>query len=159
MIVSFHFLLQYFPTFYLIVSCIRSQQSVSIVITAHFFFFKVECSDCSVSFNSYREAVTRKNMVELCGTIGNRKDGVYLQVHGQVSGEPKRCRSTMLDPKGRAFCCVSGSLYGELCRRIWTLNKAEAKKQQFQSLSVSFGDLWELYIYRYIASRHRQQPR
>ena len=32
------------------------------------------------------------------------------QLHGQVSWEPKRCRSTMLDRKGRAFRCVSGSL-------------------------------------------------
>ena len=43
--------------------------------------------------------------------IGNRKDAVYLQLHSQVSRQPKRCRSAMLDPKSRAFCCISGSLY------------------------------------------------
>ena len=42
--------------------------------------------------------------------IGNRKDSVCLQLHGQVSRQPKRCRSAMLDPKGRTFLCVSGSL-------------------------------------------------
>ena len=51
--------------------------------------------------------------------IGNRKEGVCLELHGQVFGQPKRCRSAMLDPKGRAFCCVSGSLYIE--------NKEEVK--------------------------------
>ena len=39
--------------------------------------------------------------------VGNRKDGICLQFYGQVS---KRYRSAMLDPKGRAFRCVSGSL-------------------------------------------------
>ena len=43
-------------------------------------------------------------------TIGNLKDVVCLQLDGQVSGQPKRCHSAMLDPKGRAFCFVSGSL-------------------------------------------------
>ena len=42
--------------------------------------------------------------------IGNRKDGVCLQLHGQVSKQPKHCRSAMLDPKCWAFRCVSGSL-------------------------------------------------
>ena len=42
--------------------------------------------------------------------IGDCKEGFCLQLHGQVSGQPKRCRSAMLDPKGRAFWCVSGSL-------------------------------------------------
>ena len=28
----------------------------------------------------------------------NRKDGVYLQLHGEVSKQPKHCRSVMLDP-------------------------------------------------------------
>ena len=42
--------------------------------------------------------------------IGDRKDGVCLQLTGQVSRQPKRCRSAMLDPKGRAFCYLSGSL-------------------------------------------------
>ena len=41
-------------------------------------------------------------------TIGDRKDRVCLQLHGQVSRQPKRCRSAMFDPKGRAF--FSGSL-------------------------------------------------
>ena len=41
--------------------------------------------------------------------IGNRKDDVCLQLHGQVSGQPKHCHSAVLDPKGRAFRCVSGS--------------------------------------------------
>ena len=27
-----------------------------------------------------------------------------------IATRPKRCRSAMLDPKGRSFCCVSGSL-------------------------------------------------
>ena len=43
--------------------------------------------------------------------IEHRKDGICLQMHGQVSRQPKHCRSAMLDPKGRAFCYVSGSLY------------------------------------------------
>ena len=43
--------------------------------------------------------------------IGNRKDDVCLQFHGQVSRQPRRCHSAMLDPKGRSFRCVSGSLY------------------------------------------------
>ena len=42
--------------------------------------------------------------------IGDRKDGDCLQLNGQVSRQPKRCRSAMLDPKGRAFCYVSSSL-------------------------------------------------
>ena len=42
--------------------------------------------------------------------IGNLKVGVCLQLHGQVSRQPKHCRSAMLDPMGRAFCCDSGSL-------------------------------------------------
>ena len=42
--------------------------------------------------------------------IGDRKDGACLQMHGLVSRQPKRCRSAMLDPKGRSFCNVSGSL-------------------------------------------------
>ena len=42
--------------------------------------------------------------------IGNRKDSVCLQLHGQVSRQPKPCHSAMLDPKGRAFCRASGSL-------------------------------------------------
>ena len=44
-------------------------------------------------------------------TIGNHKDGACLQLHGQASKQPKRCRSAMLDPKGRAFLCVSGPLF------------------------------------------------
>ena len=31
-------------------------------------------------------------------------------LYGQASKQPKRCRSAILDPKGRAFWCVSGSL-------------------------------------------------
>ena len=42
--------------------------------------------------------------------IGNRRDVVCLQLHGQVSGQPKCCHSYILDPKGLAFCFVSGSL-------------------------------------------------
>ena len=45
------------------------------------------------------------------GPIGNRIDSVCLQVHGQVSRQPKSCRSAMLDPKGPAFGCVSVSLF------------------------------------------------
>ena len=45
--------------------------------------------------------------------IGDRKDGVCLQLHSQVSRQPKHCRSAMFDTKVRAFFCVSGSLYGE----------------------------------------------
>ena len=33
--------------------------------------------------------------------VGNRKDGVCLQKNGQVSKQPKRCRSAKLDPKAR----------------------------------------------------------
>ena len=44
-------------------------------------------------------------------SIGDREDGVCLQFYGQVSRQPNRCRSAMLDPKGRSFYCVSGSLY------------------------------------------------
>ena len=43
-------------------------------------------------------------------SIGNRKDSVCLQLYDQVSRQPKRCRSAMLDPKGRAFCFILGSL-------------------------------------------------
>ena len=43
-------------------------------------------------------------------SIGDHKDYVCLQLHGQVSRQPKRCHSAVLDPKGRAFLCVSGSL-------------------------------------------------
>ena len=43
--------------------------------------------------------------------IGDRNDGVCLQLHGQVSRLPKRCRFAMFDTKGRAFCCVSNSLF------------------------------------------------
>ena len=46
-------------------------------------------------------------------SIGNRKDTVCLYLQGQMSRQPNRCRSAMLDPKGRAFDCVSGSLYYE----------------------------------------------
>ena len=42
--------------------------------------------------------------------IGNTKESVCLQLHGQVSRQPKRCRSAMLDQKGHAFRCFSGSL-------------------------------------------------
>ena len=42
--------------------------------------------------------------------IGDRKDVIYLQRHDHVSMQPKRCRSAMLDPNGRTFCYVSGSL-------------------------------------------------
>ena len=35
---------------------------------------------------------------------------LFTALHGQVSSQPKRCHSAMLDPKGRAFRCVSGSL-------------------------------------------------
>ena len=38
--------------------------------------------------------------------IGDRKDGVCLQLHGQVSRQPKRCSSAMLEQKGREFRCV-----------------------------------------------------
>ena len=46
-------------------------------------------------------------------SIGDRKDGaclVCLELHGQMSRQPKRFRSAMLDLKGRAFCYVSVSL-------------------------------------------------
>ena len=46
--------------------------------------------------------------------IGDRKDDVCLQLHGQVFRQPKRCGSAMLDPKGGAFCRVSGSLYNDI---------------------------------------------
>ena len=46
--------------------------------------------------------------------IGNRKDYFCLQLDGQVSRQPKGCHSAMLDPKGRAFRCVSGSLQNSL---------------------------------------------
>ena len=42
--------------------------------------------------------------------IGDRQDGVCLQLSGQVSRQPKHCHSAMLYPKGRASCYVSGSL-------------------------------------------------
>ena len=42
--------------------------------------------------------------------IGDRKDVICLKMHGHVSRQPKRCHSAMLDPKGRAFYYVSGSL-------------------------------------------------
>ena len=42
--------------------------------------------------------------------IGNRKNSVSLHLHTQVSRQPKRCHSAMLDPKGGAFYYVSGSL-------------------------------------------------
>ena len=41
--------------------------------------------------------------------IGDRKDGVCLQLYGQVSRQPKSCRSAMLDPKTRAFCLYSNA--------------------------------------------------
>ena len=41
--------------------------------------------------------------------IGDRKVGTCLQLYGQVCRQPKCCRSASLDPKGRAFCQVSGS--------------------------------------------------
>ena len=44
------------------------------------------------------------------GHIGDREVGICLQLYGQVCRQPKRCRSAMLDPKGRAFCQDSGSL-------------------------------------------------
>ena len=43
-------------------------------------------------------------------SIGDHKDSVCLLLYGQVSWQPKRCRSAMLDPKDRAFCYLSGSL-------------------------------------------------
>ena len=49
--------------------------------------------------------------------IGNRKNGVCLHLHGQVSRQPKRCRSAMLDPKGRALRYDSGSLLGVTVNR------------------------------------------
>ena len=49
--------------------------------------------------------------------MGNRKDGICLHLHGQVSKQPKRCHSTMLGEKDRAFYCVSGSLFRNI---FWT---------------------------------------
>ena len=53
--------------------------------------------------------ISWNDQIQTAFTIGNCKDTVYLQLHGQMSRQPKRCPSAMLDPS-QAFCCVSGSL-------------------------------------------------
>ena len=52
-----------------------------------------------------------EKLMQMKQSIGTCKDKICLLLHGQVSRQPKRCRSAMLDPKGRAFRRVSGSLY------------------------------------------------
>ena len=54
-----------------------------------------------IVWNSALAVVGQKRLSET--TIGNRKDCVCLHLHGQVSRQPKRCRSAMLDPMGQAF--------------------------------------------------------
>ena len=50
--------------------------------------------------------------------IGDRKDGTFFSNTARCLGS----LSAMLDPKGQAFCCVSGSLYiFEL--RLWKSDK------------------------------------
>ena len=44
-----------------------------------------------------------------------------LQLYCQMFKQPKDCRSAMLDPMGREFCCVSGSLWRFSCAP-WLLN-------------------------------------
>ena len=39
--------------------------------------------------------------------IGDRKDGVCLQLHGQVSRQPNLCRYAMLDPKQESSILLS----------------------------------------------------
>ena len=69
-------------------------------------FFKIKLN-IKPLMTTYLVKLGNQNLVI---QIGNQKDGVCLHLHGQVSRQPKRCRSAMLDPKGRAFCYVSGSL-------------------------------------------------
>ena len=47
---------------------------------------------------------------DLPSAIGDRKDGVCLQTHGQAFRQSMRCPSAILDQKGRAFYYLSGSL-------------------------------------------------
>ena len=39
--------------------------------------------------------------------VGDRKDGVCLQLHVQVPRQQKRCPSARFDPMGQILCCVS----------------------------------------------------
>ena len=43
--------------------------------------------------------------------IGNHKDGVCLELHGQVFRQTKRWRSAMFDPKSREFFVMFQVLY------------------------------------------------
>ena len=97
-------------------------------------------------------------------TIGNRKDSLCLQLHGQVSRQPKRCHSAMLDPKGRTFRCVSGSLYKNITKTTtrWSYFFAKYNGLRFLGLVVIFRALkkqQESAVYCYFsmeASSHQK---
>ena len=76
-----------------------------------YYFYPQHPKESHLSWSFWQQNLVQGSEYQLRYlVIGNRKDTVCLQLHGQVSRQPKRCRSPMLDPKGRAFCCVSGSL-------------------------------------------------
>ena len=62
-------------------------------------------------------------LLKIAPSIGNHKDDICLQLHGQVSKQQKRCRSAMLEPEVREFFCASGSLYSLLKSFIFDKRK------------------------------------
>ena len=59
---------------------------------------------------SQSSTVGQRLLQKVFKSIGNRKDGPCLQLHGHVSRQPMRCLSAMLEPKDQASYCISGSL-------------------------------------------------
>ena len=69
-------------------------------------------------------------------SIGDRKDGICLHLYGQVHRQPKRCRSAMLNPKGCAIWCVSGSLYRvSTLETTYNIEKCSIIEIRFTALS------------------------
>ena len=81
--------------------------------------------------------LTHNNMhfIPAKSSIGNRKDNVCLQLHGQVSSQPKRCHSAMLDPNGRAFRWVSGSRYPGIFSMDFLILFPPLPKKEYQAES------------------------
>ena len=78
--------------------------------------FIAKSRNCWVFFNIIE---TNEVIINIAfDLIRHRKLSICLELYGQVSRQPKRCRSAMLDLKGRAFCHVSGSLYTLLTASI-----------------------------------------
>ena len=85
----------------------------------------MESTRPSVFVKDYEEGITRVKaggyaflmestvldyVVQVSYYRGSQRRCLF-KLHSQVCRQPKRCHSAMLDPKGRAFCCASGSLF------------------------------------------------